>query len=118
MYNFPQYKEDDQAEILRFMHEHPFVTIIAVDKKGRIEATQIPVMIDVRDEKIFLTGHVVKKSDHHKAMQDNPAPLIIFSGAHTYVSGTWYTSNLQQASTWNYVSLHARGTLRWMDEQE
>ena len=43
---------------------------------------------------------------------------MIFTGAHTYVSGTWYTGNLQQASTWNYISVHARGKVKWIDEED
>jgi transcriptional regulator len=118
VYNYPQYIEHDQAEVLRFMHDHPFVFLIATNKNGRAEATQVPVMIEQREGKIFLSGHVAKKLDHHKALMENPNALVIFTGPHTYVSGTWYTGNLQQASTWNYISVHARGTLRWMDESE
>jgi transcriptional regulator len=40
----------------------------------------------------------------------------VFTGPHTYVSATWY-SNPQQASTWNYMSVHLRGTLRFLDEE-
>lgn len=118
MYNYPHYKEDDQKVIIRFMHDHPFVFLIATASNGRAEATQVPVLIDERDGKIFLTGHIAKKSDHQKALAENPNALILFTGAHTYVSGTWYTGNLQQASTWNYISLHARGPVSWMDENE
>jgi transcriptional regulator len=116
MYNYPHYKEEDKEKILDFMRQHPFVMLIANDKSGRLEATQIPVLIDERDGKIFLTGHVAKKMAHEKALSENPQALIIFTGPHTYVSGTYYTGNLQQASTWNYISIHARGELKWMDE--
>ncbi len=116
MYNYPQYKEEDRELIIQFMRDHPFVFLIANDKNGRSEASQIPVLIDKREGKIFLSGHVAKKTDHEKAFQVNPEALVIFTGPHTYVSGTWYTGNLQQASTWNYVSLHARGKIKWMDQ--
>lgn len=116
MYNYPHYKEEDKRLVIDFMRKHPFVTIIGADANGRVEATQIPVLVDERDGKLFITGHIARKMDHEKAFAQNPNALLIFTGAHTYVSGTYYTGNLQQASTWNYISIHARGELKWMDE--
>jgi transcriptional regulator len=116
MYSYSQYKETDKEKVLAFMKQHPFVTIIGADKNGRVEATQIPVLIEEREGKIFLYGHIARKLDHEIALQQNPQALMIFTGPHTYVSGTWYTGNLQQASTWNYISIHARGELKWTDE--
>jgi len=117
MYNYPHYKEQDKEKIIQFMKEHPFVMLIATDKDGRIEATQIPVLIDEREGKIFLTGHIARKMSHEKALEANPNALVIFTGPHTYVSGTYYTGNLQQASTWNYIAIHARGRVKWMEEK-
>lgn len=116
MYNYPHYKEHDREQVLDFMQQHPFVTLIACNASSRIEATQIPVLIEKKDGKLFIYGHIARKSDHHKALMENSNALIIFTGAHTYVSGTWYSGNPQQASTWNYISIHARGELKWTDE--
>jgi transcriptional regulator len=118
MYNYPHYKEHDTAEVVRFMRQHPFVMLIAADGAGRIEATQVPVLIDENEGKIFITGHITRKSDHQKALEENPDALVIFTGPHVYVSGTWYTGNPQQASTWNYIAVHARGQVRWTSEEE
>ena len=98
------------------MRNHPFVTLIGCDKNGRIEATQVPVLIEDKTDQLFLRGHIAKKSDHHRAFQENPNVLALFTGAHSYVSGTWYTGNPQQASTWNYIAVHARGQIRFQDE--
>lgn len=98
------------------MRSHPFVTLIGCDSEGRIEATQIPVLVEEKGGKIFLHGHIAKKSDHHKAFEENPNVLALFTGAHTYVSGSWYAGNPRQASTWNYVSIHARGQMKFLEE--
>jgi transcriptional regulator len=116
MYNYPQYKEDDQAKVIDFMRNHPFIMLIGSDKNGRIEATQIPVLLEEKDGKIFLHGHIARKSDHHNAYIENPQVLALFTGPHAYVSGSWYTGNPQQASTWNYISVHARGNIKFLDE--
>lgn len=118
MYNYPQYKEHDREKILAFMKAYPFVTLVGVSRDARIEVTQIPVLLEEREGKLFVQGHIARKSDHHQALTDNPNALLIFTGPHTYVSGTWYSGNPQQASTWNYVSIHARGKLEWMEEEK
>jgi transcriptional regulator len=70
-----------------------------------------------KDGRLFLSGHMMKNTDHHKAFLHNENVLVVFTGHHTYVSGTWY-SNPQQASTWNYMSVHAKGTIRFGDADE
>ena len=117
MYNYPHYKEHDMEKVIAFMKDHPFITLIGTDKNGRIEATQIPVLVEEKEGRLFIYGHIAKKSDHHHAFEENPNVLALFTGAHTYVSGTWYSGNPQQASTWNYISVHARGQIRFLDEE-
>ena len=116
MYNYPHYKEQDKAKVIEFMRNHSFIMLIGCDKSSRIEATQIPVLIEERDGKIFLEGHLARKSDHHKAFEENPDVLALFTGPHVYVSGSWYAGNPHQASTWNYISVHARGKIKFLDE--
>jgi transcriptional regulator len=116
MYNYPHYKEQDKGKIIEFMRDHPFTTLIGCDNKKRIEATQIPVLVEKKEERLFIYGHMAKKSDHHKAFEENPNVLALFTGAHTYVSGSWYSGNPHQASTWNYISVHARGQIKFLDE--
>ncbi len=117
MYSFPYYKVADKEEVIAFMKAHPFITLLGTDKSGRIEATQVPVLVDVVDDKIYISGHIMRKTTHENALIENPDALIIFTGAHAYVSATYYTTNPHQGSTWNYIAIHARGKIRWMDEQ-
>ena len=57
----------------------------------------------------------MKNTDHHKAFMLNQNVLVVFTGHHTYVSGTWY-SNPYTPSTWNYISVHANGIIRFLDD--
>jgi transcriptional regulator len=116
MYNLPYYKEEDGQEVLRFMREHPFVFLTGVDSDNKPVATQVPVFIDERDGKLFLTGHIMRNTDHHKAFEQNQNVLAVFTGPNTYVSATWYTSAM--GSTWNYMSVHAHGIIRYGDKEE
>ena len=116
MYDYPHYKEHDKEKVFAFMQQNPFIILIGANKDSRIEATQIPVLVEVKDEKIFLSGHIARKSDHHKAFEENQNVLALFTGPHVYVSGSWYAGNPHQASTWNYIAVHARGKIRFQDE--
>jgi transcriptional regulator len=116
MYNLPYYKEKDRQVILEFIHKNPFAFIAGCDESNKPIATQIPVFIEERNDKLFLTGHMMKATDHQKAFEKNPNVLCVFTGHHTYVSATWY-SDPAQASTWNYMSVHVKGPLRFLDEK-
>ena len=116
MYNLPYFKENDQQVVLQFIRQHPFAFISGCDENNRPVATQIPVFIEEREGKLYLSGHMMKQTDHHKAFEKNPNVLCVFTGHHTYVSATWY-SDPNQASTWNYMSVHVKGQLRFLDEQ-
>jgi len=116
MYNLPYYKETDQAVVLKFVKEHPFAFLTGCDAANKPVATQIPVFIDERDGKLFLSGHMMKQTDHHKAFLQNENVLVVFTGAHTYVSASWYHQE-HLASTWNYMSVHAKGSLKFLEEQ-
>ena len=116
MYNLPYFKEEDKQVVLDFIHKHPFAFIAGCDETNKPIATQIPVFIEERDGKLYMTGHMMRSTDHHKAFEKNPNVLCVFTGHHTYVSAAWY-ADPHQASTWNYMSVHVKGQLRFLNEQ-
>jgi transcriptional regulator len=117
MYNLPYFKEEDQEVVLKFMREHPFVFLTGVNDDNKPVATQVPVFIDEKDGKLFLTGHIMRNTDHHKAFENNKNVLAVFTSPHVYVSGTWY-DDPRQASTWNYMSVHAKGSISFGNEED
>jgi transcriptional regulator len=116
MYDLPNHKEQDHEVVLQFMKDHPFVFLTGSDAANKPVATQVPVFIDEREGKYFLTGHIMRNTDHHKAFEQNKNVLALFTGPHTYVSATWYTKPV--GSTWNFMSVHAHGTIRFGDTEE
>ena len=117
MYDLPYFKESDKASVLEFMRQHPFVFLTGADENNQPVATQVPVFIDEKEGKLFLTGHIMRNTDHHKAFERNSYVLAVFTGPHTYVSATWY-DDPHQASTWNYMSVHAKGIIRFGDQDD
>lgn len=117
MYDLPYFKEQDEKVVKEFIDSHPFAFLTGCDAENKPVATQVPVFIEEENGKKILRGHIMKNTDHHKAFAKNPNVLVVFTGAHTYVSATLY-SNPHQASTWNYMSVHARGIIKFLGEDE
>ena len=115
MYNLSYFKEEDKKVLLQFMHDHPFGFLTGSNAAGKPAGTQVPFLVEERDNKLILHAHIMRQTDHHKAFLENPQVLVVFTGPNTYVSGTWY-SNTHIASTWNYMSVHIRGNIRFLDE--
>jgi transcriptional regulator len=116
MYKLPHFTTHNQDEILEFMHQNTFVTLIGFDGEFPV-ATQVPVKTVVDGESIKLIGHIMTKTDHYKAFEQNPHVMAIFTGAHAYISASVYESPAV-ASTWNYKTVQAKGMIRLMTAEE
>lgn len=114
MYDLPYHKENNQEEVRDFIKKYPFAFLSGCDAENKPITTQVPVFIEEQDGKQFLRGHIMKDTDHHRAFLHNENVLVVFTGHHTYVSGTWY-SNPHIPSTWNYMSVHIKGIVRFLD---
>lgn len=110
MYNISYFKEEDKEVLLQFMRQHSFVILMGCSIDGIPVASQVPVLIKKLGDIIVLEGHIMRNTDHHKAFIHNQQVLALFTGPHAYVSASWYTDP-QQASTWNYMSVHAQGNI-------
>jgi transcriptional regulator len=114
MYNISYFKAKEHKQIVDFMQCHPFAVLTGCINNKPV-ATHVPLLIKEREDKLFLQGHIMRKTDHHRAFENNPNILVIFTGPHTYVSASWYTHK-QEASTWNYLTVHAKGTLTFQNK--
>lgn len=117
MYNFSYFKEKDKQTVLKFIEEHPFAFITGSYLSGKQVASQIPILVEERQGELFLQGHIMRNTDHHKAFVENRNILIVFTGPSCYVSASWYT-NPQIGSTWNYMSVHVTGEMNFMSDEE
>lgn len=117
MYHFSYFKEQDKQKLLGFIQSNPFAFLTGSYLDGKQVATQIPVLLVEKEGEFVLQGHFMRNTDHHKAFSENPQTLLVFTGPHCYVSASWY-SNPQIGATWNYMSVHVCGEMRFMSDAE
>ena len=68
----------------------------------------------------MLVGHVARANPHSLFLMDGPlSALVIFTGPDAYITPEWYRTKEETGRvvpTWNYVAVHAYGTLRLNDD--
>lgn len=107
-----------------FREDRPHVLHDAVRRIGfgtlvtqGLEANHLPMLLS--DDGQFLRGHVARANPVWK--KGDGEALAIFLGPHAYVSPNWYPSKAQTGKavpTWNYITVHARGPLRWVQDAD
>ena len=115
MYIPKLYREEDKAKILEFIRQNDFAVLVTYDGEKPVASHLLMEMVE-EGEKIFINGHMSKANPHWKTFEKNPEVLVIFQGAHTYISPTWY--NHVNVPTWNYQSIHIYGKPRLITEHD
>jgi transcriptional regulator len=77
--------------------------------------THLPMIAEVRNEELWVLGHVARANAHARSIADRSPATIVFTGAHAYVSASWYEEPYVTVPTWNYSAAHLNGTLRETD---
>ena len=108
MYIPELYKNENQEEIQNFIHQNGFGILIN-QTNGKLWATHIPLLLEEKEGKQILVGHVSKENPQAESFKNNDEVLIIFSGAHSYISSSWYDH--ENVPTWNYLAVHVYGKL-------
>lgn len=114
MYPFDVFKVQDQAEIRDFLDEQVFATLIAQDASGGFVATHLPLLIAEWGERIVLRGHVMRASDHGRALREGSRVFAAFLGPHAPILGSWQQTP-RFGGTWNYQAVHVHGQVQLRD---
>jgi transcriptional regulator len=115
MYTPKLYREEDRGKILEFLQQNDFAILVTYDGE-KPTASHLLVEIVEEGEKLFVNGHMSKANPLWKTFERNPEVLVIFLGAHTYISPTWY--NHVNVPTWNYQSVHVYGKPRVVSDHD
>ena len=112
MYIPKLYREEDREKILEFLRANNFPALITYDGKSPL-ATHLPVeVIESEDGALTILGHMSRANPHWKSFGEQEV-LLIFQGAHTYISPRWYGH--VNVPTWNYMMVHLYGKVRLVE---
>lgn len=114
MYIPKLYRQEDHAEIMDFLQNNNFATIVS-STDGVPTATHTPVEIVESEGGLLISGHISRANPQWKNLGSEEV-LLIFQGAHTYISPRWYDH--VNVPTWNYKILHLYGLVRELHGQE
>jgi transcriptional regulator len=110
------YKNENQEDIKNFLHQNGFA-ILVNQTQNKLWATHIPLVLDINEAgNDILVGHVSKENPQGESLNDNCEVLAIFSGAHSYISSSWYDH--ENVPTWNYIAVHVYGKVTILNLEE
>ena len=114
MFQPKNYQKKDPEYIFNFITHHPFATFVL--KGEELLATHIPVLTEGTPEKFRLYSHIANSNEQLRHLKDGTDALIIFHGAHAYVSSSWYKE--KDISTWDYSAVHLNVKIKIQSEHE
>ena len=109
----------DSAVVAEVIRSHGFAPLITA-VGGPPQATHLPFLYDAdRGPHGTLIAHMARANPHWRDFSrlgaEGGEALVIFQGPHVYVSPRWYTGG-PAVPTWNYVTVHAYGMPRVVEE--
>jgi transcriptional regulator len=109
------YREEDREEILAFLSRNNFPALVSFNGERPV-ATHTPVeVVESEDGRLTVFGHLSRANPQWQTFGDREI-LLIFQGAHTYISPRWY--NHTNVPTWNYMMIHVYGKIRLVQDDE
>ncbi|MFJ7826130.1 FMN-binding negative transcriptional regulator [Psychrobacillus sp. NPDC096623] len=109
------FKVTNINEILEFMQENSFATLVTT-KKGKPIASHLPLQLHKQGEDYYITGHMAYGNPQWRTFQSCEDVLVIYQGSHSYISSSWYGH--ENVPTWNYQAVHVYGQASILGEEE
>lgn len=117
----PKVFEEHRTEVLlALLQQYPLATVISHADTG-LEVNLLPMLLQQRDGKPYLLGHMAKNNAQLQALAHSDEVLWLFQGPNAYVSPAWYPSKQEHGKvvpTWNYIMVEVRGKVRLFDDAE
>jgi transcriptional regulator len=115
--HFAEHRVDVLHEALRGAGLFTLVTAA-----GGLDANHLPLLLESEPAPLGrLIGHVARGNPLWTAVPAGAPALAVTLGPDAYVTPSWYPSKQETGRvvpTWNYVAVHAHGTLRFFEDRE
>jgi len=116
----PKFNEETRLDVMHALIEtQPLATLVTMSNSGLI-ATHLPMVL-ARSEGPHgtLRGHLSRANNQWRNLNPSIEALAIFSGAHHYISPSWYPEKAEDGKvvpTWNYAVVHVYGPLKIIED--
>ncbi len=118
MYTPPAFRVDDLADVHRMMRELASATLVTATEQGLL-GTPLPMLLDASEGPSgTLYAHVARANPQWRLAPIGEA-MAIFQGPEAYVTPSWYATKQEThkvVPTWNYVAVHAYGSVEFFDD--
>jgi len=116
----PAHFEESRADVMhQLIRDHPLGTLVTCGADG-LNANHVPFDIDPDPAPLgTLRAHVARANPMWKAFSREVEPLVIFQGAQSYITPSWYQTKKETGKvvpTFNYVVVHAYGSMRVIED--
>ena len=112
----PHFTETRPAVLIAHIEQHDFGLLVSHGAAGLV-ASHIPFLVERHGEQLHLLCHLARPNQQVEELRQGGEALAIFSGPHAYVSPSWYAAG-PSVPTWNYVDVHAYGTVRLNEDED
>jgi transcriptional regulator len=116
----PAHFEESRVDVMhQLIRDHALGTLVTFGADGLI-ANHVPFEIDP-DPAPFgtLRAHVARANPVWKAFSREVEPLVIFQGAQSYITPSWYQTKKETGKvvpTFNYIVVHAYGSMQVIED--
>lgn len=121
MYLPPHFSERRKNVLQECIAQHPFGMLVTHGKNG-IDVNHLPFELTLIDDQLgLLSAHIARANPLWQEVRDNDEVLAVFKAADAYISPNWYPSkneSHEQVPTWNYITVHAYGTIRFHQDEK
>jgi transcriptional regulator len=121
MYVPALFKEDRVAVLHDAIRQYGFGTLVTLGEGG-LEASHIPLLLEGEPAPLgTIMGHLARANPQWRQVKPDVETLAIFLGPNTYITPSWYPTKRESGKvvpTWNYLAIHAYGTLSFYDDAE
>ncbi len=116
----PKHFEETRVDVVHaLLRERPFATLVTNGEAG-LTANHMPMeFLPEPAPHGQLRFHVARNNPVWRELAANPEALAIFHGPEAYITPSWYPEKQETGKvvpTWNYAVVHAKGTVRVMDD--
>ena len=116
----PAYFKESRTDVLHaLMRARPLATLVTLSESGLV-ANHLP--LETLAEPLphgVLRGHIARSNPLWREYRADSDALAIFHGPQAYISPSFYPAKQETGEvvpTWDYAVVHARGTLRFVQD--